>query len=745
MTTKIAKRKTIKLFFKIILYIVFATFVTIAMFFIYEYKSINLNNDLLLEISTPVEIYGDDNTFIEENVQGIPYIKLSNLQKHTIDAFIAIEDTEFYRHNGINLKRILGATIKNISSFSFKEGASTITQQLIKNTHLSNSKTIDRKIKEIILALKLEKNYSKDEILEMYLNAIYFGNGCYGIESASQFYFNKSASNLDINESAVLAGLIKSPANYSPINNQDKIEKRKNLVLNEMNKQNLITDVELASNKTKGIILDINNMNFEKESAYINSALLEASEILNLPPNKITSSHFKIYTYHNNFISGELSNSIKHNSNAMHNAIVVDNKTGGIIAFNSSYIFGSTKIKRNPESTRKPSLVYAPALEYGEIYTCSLLNDEPTIYENNYKPKNISDIYYGKITAEEALAKSLNIPAINLFKEIGIEKCKSFAKKCGITFDKTDNGLSLALGAMKYGVTIQDLCNAYLTLPNNGYYKKTAFIKRIEDENGNIVYSRNGIQKKVFSDETAYLLGKMMEKTTTIGTCKALSSLPYEIHTKTGTNGTENENKNTDKICIAQTTEHTSCIWYFSKDNNEENLLDSNSGSQLSPTLKVKTLFENIYKNNAPKKFSKPNGIISLKLDVISFENNKIELASKQTPERYIFEKEFDMKNSPKVISTNFIKITPTVLNFQKIQSKIEFSFNTQRHQKYELIKEYKLNGKVIDEVLYVITNKNTQATYTDNSILDNIDYKYFVKIKNIANNQYEISNIIQV
>ncbi|MBQ8749617.1 MAG: transglycosylase domain-containing protein [Clostridia bacterium] len=733
--------------FKRILFIVLIIFLLLIVFFsltfFYLYRTTNLNTELLTEISTPAIIYDNNNTLLNENVQGLPYVKLENLQTHTINAFTSIEDKEFYNHNGINVKRIISALLTNIKSGSIQEGASTITQQLIKNTHLTTDKTYERKIKEIILALKLEQEYTKDEIMEMYLNAIYFGNGCYGIESASNFYFNKSASELTINESAILAGIIKSPAYYSPIENADNIEKRKNIVLDQMLEDKAITLSEYTQNEARELDLNVKNGTFESQSSYINSAITEAGNIVNMTPNQLIANKYKIYTYYDESVSKSLSQSIEHNTNAMHNAIVIDNKTGGIQGFNSSYTFGATTIQRTPASTIKPILVYGAGIEYGNIYKCSLLKDEPTIYENNYSPKNISNKYYGIISVEDALAKSLNIPAVNLFKDIGIEKCKSFAKKCGIKFDESDNGLSLALGAMKYGVTIQELNNAYLTFANNGNYKPSTFIKRIEDAEGNPIYVHNATNKKVMSEETAYLVGQMMKKTTTNGTCTSLGSFDFEIHAKSGTNGTKDDNYNTDAICVAQTTKHTACIWYFSKDNTQENLLENVSASQLSPTLKMKNLFENLYKEEKPENFKKPKNIVDLKLDSISYENGEVELATIDTPERYTIECEFNKKFTPKTISKNFTSIVKPTLTSVKNATNIELSFITLKHQKYELIKEYEKKGKRIKETLQVIKGKSDLISYKDDDIDENIAYTYYIKVSNDIKDDYEISNLI--
>lgn len=729
-------------------------FAFLGLFITYLILSTNLNKDILTQISTPALVFDSSSNKISDNVQGQPYVKLENLNDYTINAFISIEDKDFYKHKGINVKRIFGAILNNVSSGSLQEGASTITQQLIKNTHLTNDKTFDRKIKEIILSLKLEKAYDKNEILEMYLNAIYFGNGCYGIENASQFYFGKPASDLDINESATLAGIIKSPAFYSPIKHKENIERRKNLILKEMYKGNYINTTDYNSNTIKTVNLNVQNQQFKNPSSYINSAIAEASNIIKIQPNQVIANKYKIYTYFDPATSSSLSESIKHNTNAMTNSIVIDNKSGGILAFNSSYTYGATNIQRNPASTIKPILVYGAGIEYGKIYPCSLLDDNPTTYDGNYTPQNISNKYYGKISAELALAKSLNIPAINLFKEVGIEKCKSFAKKNGIEFDESDSGLSLALGAMKYGVTIQSLCDAYVSFANLGYHKDSTFIKKIEDSNGKVIYTHKPLSHKVMSEETAYLVGQMMKKTTTEGTCTALGNLGYEVHAKSGTNGTKDSNYNTDSICVAQTTSHTACIWYFSKDNKDENLLKNVSTSQLSPTLKMKSLFQSIYtsKSMHPTNFEKPKGIVTKKLDTISYDNGNIELATADTPERYTMDCEFNIKYVPKTISKNFTNIILTYLqskistinsNEGEKSHSLTLSFPTLRHQKYELIKEYEENGKTHSKTILVVSGKSDNIEFIDSEFTEQTNIKYYVKIYNTVLNDYELSNVV--
>ena len=221
-------------------------------------QSIPLSEEKLSSQSLTIEVFDSQNKPIkEDNEINKNYVKISLIPQHSVDAFLSIEDKNFYSHSGVNYKRIAKAFLSNIKSRKLKEGASTITQQLVKNTLLSSEKTVERKIKEIALAKKIENKYSKDEILEKYLNVIYFGNNCYGIENASKYYFSKDVKDLSIAQSALLAGIIKSPAKYSPLKNSENCLKRRNLVLSEMYKDGKITSEQYTLAKNSDLELNV--------------------------------------------------------------------------------------------------------------------------------------------------------------------------------------------------------------------------------------------------------------------------------------------------------------------------------------------------------------------------------------------------------------------------------------------------------------------------------------------------------
>ncbi|MFQ6724498.1 MAG: transglycosylase domain-containing protein, partial [Clostridia bacterium] len=268
--------------------IVFSIFLLIT----FIYITTPLNKTKLTSTNLGIEIYNNtnDSTPIYYSSDK-KIISNDSLKPHTLNAFIAIEDKRFYDHNGYDLKRIAKATLVNLKSKSKTQGASTITQQLVKNILLNSEKTYSRKIKEIMLAVKTEKNFNKDEILNMYLNSIYFGSNAYGIENASNLYFNKSASELTINESACLAGIIKSPVYYSPINYPENCFKRKNIVLKQMYDNGFISIDEYNANKNKSLQISFNKNNYD--NSYNQQVILEACDLLNITEKELLRQDLK--------------------------------------------------------------------------------------------------------------------------------------------------------------------------------------------------------------------------------------------------------------------------------------------------------------------------------------------------------------------------------------------------------------------------------------------------------------------
>ncbi|MBS7403730.1 MAG: transglycosylase domain-containing protein, partial [Eubacteriales bacterium] len=523
-------------------------------------KSETFNQNKLINANMKIEVYGDDgNLLSDKSLFNSQYITLSKIPKETIDAFISIEDKTFYSHNGINPKRIVKAILNNISKGKASQGASTISQQLIKNTHLSSEKTYSRKIKEISLALEMEKKLSKDEILENYLNVIYYGNNIYGIENASQFYFSKSASELTLEEGATLAAIIKSPGFFDPIQHKERCLQRRNLVLFEMEKDGKISKETAQKARETDLVLKINETFDRGQNTYSQGAIMEAEEILKMPAKQIAIGKYKIHTFFSKEKQDALKAAIDSEELGFDQAgISINNLTHGIEAFYGKSAYNVLKTKRQPGSTIKPLLVYAPALNENIVSPATKILDEE-ININGYKPQNFEKTFRGHLSTREALSLSSNIPAVKILSYVGIPKAKRYATRLGIEFDENDNGYALALGGMTYGTDLKTLAAAYTTFANNGKFYGAKFIKRIEDENGKTIYEAKFVPDEVFREDSNYLMVSMMETSATKGTSKRLASLPFQIAGKSGTVGVGATNS--DAFSVALTTKDTVATW----------------------------------------------------------------------------------------------------------------------------------------------------------------------------------------
>ena len=394
---------------KIVFLILSAMFIVVlgfVLFFNVVTFNVKLDESKLINLDRMVCYYDKNNDLITEEINGKSISEFVKIPEHTKNAFIAIEDKRFYYHNGIDYKGLGRALLNNVKSFSFKEGASTISQQLIKNTHLSNEKTIKRKLVEIKLALELEKRFSKDEILEKYLNTIYFGDNCYGITSAALHYFNKSVEDLTIGESATLAGIIKAPSNYSPLADYDKCTSRRNIVLKEMFSQGYID--ETSYNNLLNTPIKIYTENAEQiQYDFLYYARKELNSLIESSPYK--NRNLKVYTKFDKEAQSIVENNIKDNKIDANKSAVMLSPHGNVCAYYST----CANEKRQFGSTIKPLLVYAPAIELDVVNSATLLLDEKTDF-NGYCPSNYNDKYYGYVSVKDSLAKSLNVCAVKL-------------------------------------------------------------------------------------------------------------------------------------------------------------------------------------------------------------------------------------------------------------------------------------------------------------------------------------------
>lgn len=474
-----------------------------------------------LEISRNQSYYLYDNN--EELIfNNYSWVSLDNISEYLIDATIATEDKHFYKHIGFDYLRIVKAIINNISTKSLSEGASTITQQYARNMYLSYEKTWKRKIEEAILAFELETHYSKDEILEGYLNTINYG-GVYGIENASQYYFNKSANDLTLAEASMLAGIPQSPSNYSPLYNLDLAKKRQKTVLTLMYNNADISYDEMNSAFELELTYIGNTMNnVTSGKLYFKDAVLQELEnISNIPDSLLTTGGIKIYTTMDELAQSELEMSVdsKELGDMQIASIMVDPDNGEILAliggrdYNSSQFNRAINAKRQVGSTMKPFLYYS-ALESGFTSSSSFISEKTTFnFSNNstYTPKNYNDKYAnGPLSMGAAIAYSDNIYAVKTHLFLGEENLVAIANRVGIS-NNLEAIPSLALGTEE--ISLVDMVSGYASFANLGYKVGAHLIRKIEDSKGNVLYEYNDTKVNILNESLVYILNEMLTYT----------------------------------------------------------------------------------------------------------------------------------------------------------------------------------------------------------------------------------------
>lgn len=576
-----------------------------------------------------VRLFDNENKEMEYFSSCKSHVSFDEISPYAVYAFVSLEDKRFFKHSGIDFKRTIGALLNNLKAGYFKEGGSTITQQLAKNALLSQEKTIQRKLKEAKLALEIEKNYSKEEIITKYLNTIYFGHSLYGITDASKRLFDKHPGDLTPSESAMLAGIVKNPLKNSPLNSIENAIKRRNLVLKLMLEQGYITEseYEVAINTPYEAPKQIE----KKNSPYAQAVIAESAKILGIPEREIITNGYRIYTYFDEneqkVLDYAFLNEDLNANNALKTFALSDVKTGGITAYASSINHSPFAFRRQGASTLKPFLSYAPALEQRLVLPDSPILDEKFNY-CGYAPSNYQNNYLGWTSVRDSLATSSNACSLRLTSFVGIEYALDVGKRCGLTFDKAD-GLASILGGTTKGQTIVELLNAYSTLASGGKAQSSSFIKTIYDKYGRAVYTHESGKNRAISEETAYFLTDMLMTATHTGTAKKLGSLPFEVASKTGTNG--NSEGNFDAWNLSYTSEKVLAVWYGSNDYKTPLSLNVTGGSY--PTITARYVFEQLKK---PSDFLQPQSIHYAEIDTYSYENSHIlALASENTPTFY--------------------------------------------------------------------------------------------------------------
>lgn len=695
----------------------FLIFLTASLTFNFVTINVNLDEKKLYSHKLSAQIY-DKNDNEVKNVLPTSYretVDISKLSPYVKQAFIDVEDRRFFSHKGFDTKRMLKAAYKNLLSRSFKEGASTISQQLIKNTHLTHEKTIKRKLKELKLTAQLEKRFNKEEILEKYLNTIYFGHSCFGIKAAAKFYFDKSPAELDAADSAILAGLVKSPNNYSPFKNANKCQARKESVLKCMLELGHITRQEFDDAIRKPLPQKLqNNMNDGKYFDLLFDEIERLSEQYAFPVN----GNMRVYTYFSQNLQEKLS-AIATNANSDKSIVALENKTGGVQAYYSSV----GDISRLPASLIKPLLVYAPAMEEKIITPVTPILDEKINFDG-YSPQNYDGTYNGYVSVRESVAKSLNIPAVKTLNSLGIDTASFYMQKLGLNIQEEDKSLALALGGMKTGYSLNQLASAYAAFANDGYFLPARFVRAIYIEE-QCVYKKEEKKTQVFSPATCFLMNDMLKNATQNGTAKKLRALPFPIAAKTGTSGTKLGN--IDAYTIAYTPAYTIGVW-LGNANNEQ--IEYTGGGL--PCQMAKDAFDYLYQTspqNCFYDFSKPSSVKQVKLDKTEYyATHNIVLADDISPPEYTFSEYFEISSVPRKKCDKFSNpsISIPTLCYQNGQVSISFDKNAPEYYEY-LIERYDYDrhktlyrGKKLSEFYDKNLEENKKYVYTVTPIYQN-------------------------
>ncbi|HEN0698096.1 TPA: penicillin-binding protein [Streptococcus agalactiae] len=583
-----------------LLFIALMAFIIIFGSYLFYLSKTATVSDLQSALKTTTTIYDKNKEYAGKlSGQKGTYVELNAISDHLKNAVIATEDRTFYENNGVNFKRFFLA-VATLGKFG---GGSTITQQLAKNAYLSQDQTIKRKAREFFLALELTKKYSKAEILTMYLNNSYFGNGVWGVEDASRKYFGTSAANLTVDEAATLAGMLKGPEVYNPYYSVENATNRRDTVLAAMVDAGKLTKSqakEAASIGMKNRLADTyaGKINDYRYPSYFDAVVNEAIDTYGISEKDIVNNGYKIYTaLDQNYQSGMQKTfddtslfpvSDYDGQSAQGASVALDPKTGGVrglvgrVQSTKDAQFRSfnyaTQSKRSPASTIKPLVVYSPAIASGWSIDKELPNKVQDFH--GYKPSNYGGIETESIPMYQALANSYNIPAVYTLDKLGINKAFTYGRKFGLNMSSANKELGVALGG---SVTTNplEMAQAYSTFANDGIMHRAHLITRIETANGKLVKQFTDKPKRVISRSVASKMTSMMLGTFSNGTAINANVYGYTMAGKTGTTETDfNPNLSGDQWVVGYTPDVVISQWVgFKKTDKHHYLTDSSAGT----------------------------------------------------------------------------------------------------------------------------------------------------------------------
>jgi penicillin-binding protein 2A len=557
-------------------------------------------------------------------------VEIEEIPVRLQQAFIATEDKRFESHAGVDFWAIGRALVKDITAGAAVEGGSTITQQLAKNVFLSSQKTFLRKATEVSIAIAIDNDKTKEEILELYLNRIYFGSGAYGIKAAAKVYFNKSdLTKLEVWEMATLAALPKAPSRYSPLTNPDMSKERRAVVLRLMTDQGYITEEERAKAAAVPYIPPTTSGAKEFQT-FMDYVVKESEEKYGIEEEELLTRGYRIYTtmdakaqrtmeqtYANaSFFQKDAADGEKIQSSM----VIVNHKDGGLIGMIGGRDYQAKGLNRafslrQPGSAFKPIIAFAPAIESGKWNPYSTLDDTQKSFgtgSNPYKPRNYDNVYLGPITMMEAVKKSKNVATVDLLSQIGVGEATKFAKKLGIDLDEKDRNLAIALGGLTHGASPFAMATAYGAFANNGIQYETHAIIKIEDANGKEIVAFKPEKKKVMEPKTAYYMTLMMQTVLEAGGTGVKAKFDWPIAGKTGSTGLDIkgiEKYDRDVWFVGYTPEWTAAVWQGFDKTDSKHYVTVGSGSTAAI---FKEVMSKALAGKKKSAFVKPDGVPAL-------------------------------------------------------------------------------------------------------------------------------------
>ncbi len=709
-------------------------------------------DESLLKDPLSSKVYDMNGELIAElGIEKRTHVSYNEIPELVRNAFIATEDVRFYKHHGIDIIRFVGAVIANVTDGFGSQGASTITQQVVKNYFLTPEKTLSRKAQEAWLAYQLESKFSKEEILEIYLNKILFGGSTHGVAKAAETYFGKELTELELHEAAMLAGIPQSPNNYNPFNYPEAAEKRRNIVLSLMEQHGYISSDEAKA--AKAIPVQDSIVDSKPVSKPIDTFLDQVKiEIKELGDIDVYSAGLEIYTTFDPNAQAHIDQLLADNDAISYpndefqaGIALLDTRTGEIRALGggrnqteTSRINFAIDPLNQPGSTIKPIIDYGPAIEYLKWSTYHQIDDEPYTYSDpNRTPiKNYDNKHLGQMSIRTALAKSRNIPALKAMQAVGLKQAQDFAVNLGMPFEDHVYE-SYSIGGISEGVSPLQMAGAYSAFGNKGVYIKPYAIKKIiypDETEVDLMPQPNPVMK----DSTAFMVTDMLKSVMLPGGTAAGYNVPgLHIAGKTGTTNFDSETRKKYDIpsgavpdiwFVGYTPNYTAAIWTGYRDNKE--WMRTKDEQQIAKKL-FKNIITTISEGKDTQDYPIPNSVVKVAVENGS---NPAKLASEFTPEDMIVSEYFIKGTEPTEVSDKFKELTPPLeptINYDQEKNELTLTWSYLEDELEGISFEI---SESIDEGPYTVLKTQKELTLIIPNPIPEAKYRYQIIAVSDAN-----------